>query len=65
MRHLGRKQEKNMTDYEKFIQQKSQLGGDHGFKPIFLPDYLFDFQTALVTWAIEKGCAAVFADCGL
>ena len=30
-----------------------------------MPDFLFDFQAALVEWAIEKGRAAHFADCGL
>ena len=28
-----------MTDYEKFIAGKSQLGGDHGFEPIFAPTF--------------------------
>ena len=52
-------------EYTEFLQRKSQLGGNHGFDPIFMPDYLFDFQKALVEWAIKKGRAAIFADCGL
>lgn len=36
-----------------------------GFAPVFLPDYLFEFQQALVEWAIHKGKGAIFADCGL
>ena len=32
---------------------------------MWMPDFLFDFQAALVEWAIEKGRAAHFADCGL
>jgi superfamily II DNA or RNA helicase len=30
-----------------------------------MPELLFDFQRALVSWAIRKGRAAIFADCGL
>jgi hypothetical protein len=51
--------------YDEFIQSKSQIGDRSGFSPIFMPDFLFDFQKALVEWAIEKGRAAIFADCGL
>ena len=36
-----------------------------GFDPIWMPDFLFDFQKDLTTWAIQKGRGAVFADCGL
>lgn len=51
--------------YERFIRQKSQLDGDFGFKPIDVPTFLFPFQAALVDWALRKGRAAIFADCGL
>lgn len=51
--------------YEEFIAQKSQLGGNFGFEPVWMPDKLFPFQVALTTWAIQKGRSAVFADCGL
>lgn len=51
--------------YEEFLSQKSQLGGDHGFKPVFMPDFLFDFQKSLVEWSVNKGRAAIFADCGM
>ncbi len=54
-----------MREYEEFLKSKSQLGGDHGFAPVFMPDFLFDFQKALVDWATRKGRAAIFADCGL
>jgi hypothetical protein len=30
-----------------------------------IPDYLFDFQKHLVEWAIRRGRAAIFANCGL
>jgi len=51
--------------YEQFLYHKSQLGGDFGFTPSFLPDFLFPFQRALLEWSINKGRAAIFADCGL
>ena len=54
-----------MTDYATFLERKSQLGGDHGFAPLWMPDFLFDFQVALVEWALRIGRAAIFADCGL
>jgi len=52
-------------DYAAFLRAKSQLGGMHGFEPVWLPDFLFDFQRALVGWAVRRGRAALFADCGL
>ena len=54
-----------MIQYSEFLDSKLQSGADHGFEPVFLPDALFDFQRALTEWAIRKGRAAVFADCGL
>ena len=54
-----------MPDYCDFLDNKRQLGGQHGFEPIYLPDFLFDFQRWLLEWAIRKGRAAIFADCGL
>lgn len=54
-----------MTDYQTFLEKKSQLGGLSGFDPVWMPDFLFDFQRSLVEWAVRKGRAAIFADCGL
>jgi hypothetical protein len=51
--------------YESFVEGKSQLNGMTGFKPTFLPDWLFPFQAALVDWTIRKGRTATMADCGL
>jgi SNF2 family DNA or RNA helicase len=36
-----------------------------GFAPVWMPDFLFPFQRDLVEWALRKGRAAIFADCGL
>lgn len=55
----------NVVDYKAFIQSKTQLSGEYGFKPFFLPDCLFDFQRELVCWSVHKGRAALFADCGM
>jgi hypothetical protein len=51
--------------YFDFLIEKTQLGGQHGFAPVFMPSFLFDFQEALIDWAVRKGRAAIFADCGL
>ena len=52
-------------NYQDFLERKTQVGGDHGFDPIWMPDQLFPFQVALVEWATRKGRSAIFADCGL
>jgi len=54
-----------VSDYHAFLVRKSQLGGSFGFDPLWVPDFLFDFQRALVEWAIREGRSAIFADCGL
>jgi hypothetical protein len=51
--------------YDSFLDQKTQVGAEHGFDPVWMPDILFDFQKAVTDWAIRKGRAAIFADCGL
>lgn len=51
--------------YATFLERKAQLGGDSGFDPDYLPEFLFGFQRSLVQWATRKGRAAIFADCGL
>lgn len=54
-----------MESYNDFLERKAQLGSRDGFAPIFMPDCLFDFQGAMVEWAINQGRSAMFADCGL
>ncbi len=54
-----------MSDYQEFIAQKSQLDSAGGFEPLWIPDFLYDFQQAMVDWAIRKGRAALFEDCGM
>ncbi len=52
-------------DYREFIESKAQSANQYGFDPGELPSFLFDFQSDLVTWALRKGRAAIFGDCGL
>lgn len=51
--------------YQAFLEQKAQLTNAGGFEPMFMPEALFDFQRALVEWAVRGGRRAIFADCGL
>jgi hypothetical protein len=53
------------TDYRTFLVRKSQSGCGSGFEPVWLPDSLFDFQVSLTEWAIRRGRAGLFEDCGL
>ena len=52
-------------DYKSFLDTKVNLGDGSGFEPIEIPDFLFDFQKSLVSWAIRRGRAAIYADCGM
>jgi hypothetical protein len=53
------------SSYERFVRAKSQLDGNFGFEPSIMPEFLFPFQTTLVNWSVQKGRAAIFADCGM
>lgn len=56
---------KSIDSYSDFLDAKAQGGSNHGFDPVWMPSFLFDFQAAMVDWAVRKGRAAIFADCGL
>ncbi len=51
--------------YQEFLARKSQVGTAHGFEPLWLPDFLMDFQHYLDDYAIRRGRAAVYAACGM
>lgn len=51
--------------YEGFLQRKAQLEGGAGFDPVFMPSFLFDFQSHIVNWSLTHGRTAILADCGL
>jgi hypothetical protein len=52
-------------DYLHFLDAKIHEGADSGFEPTFMPADLFDFQQSMVDYAVGKGRAALFEDCGL
>ena len=52
-------------NYNEFLQTKVKNRIDSGFEPNQLHDQLFDFQSYCVQWALKKGRAALFEDCGL
>lgn len=51
--------------YSEFLSSKITVSEDNGFKAGLINPLLFPFQGDIVTWAIRKGRAAIFADCGL
>lgn len=53
------------VNYRDFLGVKLHEGAEHGFEPTFMPPELFDFQRAMVKYAVRKGRAALFEDCGL
>ena len=52
-------------NYNEFLQSKVFNTQNCGFEVGELNNKLFDFQKEVVKWAIHKGKAAIFADCGL
>lgn len=52
-------------EYTQFLEKKQILEQEVGFEAVNLPEKLFDFQKAIVKWAIKKGRSAIFADTGL
>lgn len=53
------------STYAEFLTRKSQAGVGEGFEPLWIPDWEFDFQRHLTDWAIRRGKAGIFANCGL
>jgi hypothetical protein len=51
--------------YQEFIESKTQQNTGNGFEPIWMPDFLFDFQKYLTDLSIRTGRFANFSDCGL
>lgn len=53
-------------NYAEFLNQKRRVfTGIAGGVDADLPPQLYDWQAAIVRWALKKGRAAIFADCGL
>lgn len=54
------------VNYSAFVARKLSSVPPTGItRDVVLPDGLFDFQNALVRWALRRGRAAIFADTGL
>lgn len=51
--------------YNQLLDKKRHSDYSLGFNPVFMPDFLFDYQKTLVEWALKKGRCGIFADCGL
>jgi len=54
-----------ITQYDEFIRAKSRKAESFGFEPFPITAPLFDWQRQVVEWAVRKGRAALFEDCGL
>jgi DNA modification methylase len=54
-----------LDDYAAFVKSKRRTEVATGHKPGELNKNLFDFQHAIVSWAVRRGRAAIFADTGL
>jgi superfamily II DNA or RNA helicase len=54
-----------MNQYHKFLEEKATRIVYGGFTVDSVNHRLFDFQAALVIWALKKGKAAICADTGL
>lgn len=52
-------------EYQEFIESKSHKPTDSGVDVAELNPELFPWQSAIVQWALRKGRAAIFADCGM
>lgn len=52
-------------NYEDFVKSKRRSEVATGHEPSELNEHLFDFQHAIVSWAVRRGRAAIFADTGL
>jgi DNA modification methylase len=55
----------DINDYDSFIVAKNRRAVNVGFDPMPITAPLFPFQKHVVEWAIKKGRAAMFEECGL
>jgi DNA modification methylase len=55
----------HINDYDSFIVAKNRRAVNVGFDPMPITAPLFPFQKHVVEWAIKKGRAAMFEECGL
>ena len=55
----------NTKEYNKFIETKRKHSASYGFDPLPLIAPLFEWQAHVLKWAVMKGRASLFEDCGL
>ena len=55
----------SLAEYRAFVEAKTHLSGEFGFKPIYENPNAYDFQNDLIDWSLRQGRGATFADCGL
>ena len=53
------------ADYAAFLASKRREQGTLGPTNVPISAQLYDWQAAITRWAVRKGRAAIFADCGL
>lgn len=51
--------------YLEFLKSKQNVAVDAGFECTDLNKHLFQYEADIVRWALKKGKAALFEDCGL
>lgn len=54
-----------ISTYDDFIEAKTHRAESQGFEPMPITAPLFDWQKQIVEWAVRKGRAALFEECGL
>ena len=54
-----------MTKYQQFLADKKITDTPSGIEPGPVNEQLFPFQADIVRWALRRGKAAIFADCGM
>ena len=54
----------NRNEYERFLKKKAITATPSGFECTDINPDLFDWQNDVVHWALRKGKAAIFSDCG-
>ena len=52
-------------EYLDFLRSKQNAAVDAGFETDDLNEHLFRYEADIVRWALKKGKAALFEDCGL
>jgi len=51
--------------YQDFLDSKAVIAKPEGIEPSKINPKLFPFQRDIVKWALRRGRAAIFADCGM